>query len=29
MEEIRHIMQKSPTAYAVGLFWQGHKDLNF
>jgi hypothetical protein len=21
-------MQKSPTAKAVGLFWQGHKDLN-
>ena len=20
--------QKSPTAKAVGLFWQGHKDLN-
>ena len=20
--------QKSPTANAVGLFWQGHKDLN-
>ena len=23
-----HLYQKSPTAKAVGLFWQGHKDLN-